>query len=160
MTDARIVPATVDHIAPIALRARPADVRELWAQARQSPADTMARGLDVGAATWTGLLHGVPVCMFGVTAYSVLLGQGIPWMVGTTDLDHLSAQKALLRCSHEALRKMERLFPELLFNMVDERNDAAKRWLTWLGFTFLDPIPFGVDQMPFRPFFRKAAPHV
>jgi hypothetical protein len=151
---AAIVPALPEHIPIIATKARPADIDELWAQGRQTPAQCMETGLRLSVTAFTGLVDGVPVLMFGATPYSILAGQGVAWMVGSTDLDQLRVQKALLRKSREGLDILQRQFP-LLFNHVDERNESAKRWLAWLGFSFGEPEPIGPDARLFRSFWRQ-----
>lgn len=158
---AQIVPARPEHVAALAAKARPADVDELWAQGRTTPAEAMAYGLRRSRVAFTGLCDGEPMCMFGVTPYSILAGIGTAWLVGSTDMDNLRRQKALLLRSRAGLAELHRAFP-LLINAVDERNAAAQRWLAWLGFTLLDPIPLGPDRLPFRPFYRIAeeSPHV
>lgn len=154
-----VVPATAEHIGPIAADAREADVVELWAQARATPAECMARGLKLSTLVFTGLIDDVPVCMFGATPYSILAGQGVAWMVGSNGLAPLRAQKALLRASKPELAILLRRYP-LLFNAVDERNEATQRWLRWLGALFLEPAPIGRDGELFRPFFIKGNPDV
>lgn len=153
---AELVPAQVEHIEAIAARARPQDVAELWAVARTTPAEAMTRGLAGSADACTALLGGAPVAMFGATPYSILGGIGTPWMVGTTDLRRWSAQKELLRVAAPAVAQMQARFPALLFNVVDQRNTAAQRWLRWLGFVLIDPVPVGPDGLAFIPFYRSA----
>lgn len=152
---ARIVPALPEHVPVIAAKARQADIDELWAQGRQTPAQCMEIGMRLSVSPFTGLVDGEPVLMFGATPYSILAGQGVAWMVGSADLDRLSVQKALLRKSREGLDVLQQQFP-FLFNHVDDRNDAAKRWLAWLGFAFGDASPLGPDARLFRPFWRFA----
>lgn len=146
---AALVRAQAQHVAPIAARARAADIAELWAQARATPAACMARGLADSTEVYTALLDGVPVVMFGVTEAGP--GEAAPWMVGTTDLDSLAAQKELLRISREVVGKFRTRY-HLLYNEVDARNAAAIRWLAWLGFTLGDPQPTGCDGEMFIPF--------
>ncbi len=153
---AELVPAEAGHIEAIAANARPADVAELWACARTIPAEALERGLAGSAEAWTAMVHGVPVCMFGATPYSILGGIGTPWMVGSTGLNPLAVQKELLRLSRPALARMQQAFPSMLFNVADQRNDAALRWLSWLGFRFLAPVPVGPDSTPFIPFYWSA----
>lgn len=152
---AEIVPALAEHIPVIAAKARQADIEELWSQCRQTPAQCMALGMRASVTAFTGLVDGEPVLMFGATPYSILAGQGVAWMVGSTALDHLRVQKALLKKSREGLAILQGQFP-LLFNHVDDRNESAKRWLTWLGFSFGDPQPLGPDLRSFRPFWRES----
>lgn len=154
-----VVPASAEHIAPIAGDARAADTVELWAQARTTPEDAMRRGMKLSALVFTGLIDDAPVCMFGATPYSMLAGQGVAWMVGSNGLNPLRAQKALLRESKQALGVLLKRYP-LLFNAVDDRNEATKRWLRWMGAVFLEPVPIGHDGELFRPFFIKGNPDV
>lgn len=149
---AELVPALPWHADAIAANARQADIDELWAQGRSSPLRALRYGMKVCPRARTGLLDGEPVCMFGVTPYSILRGQGVPWMVGTRALEGLSAQKALLRVSEQVMGGWMGEY-SLLFNFVDQRNVAAHRWLRWLGFTLRDPVPYGPDHLPFHPFF-------
>jgi hypothetical protein len=144
---AEIVAATAGHAAAIAANARQADIDELWAQARATPLAAMRIGLCHGAKT--GLLDGVPVCMFGVTPHGA--DAGVPWMVTARGMESLSAQKRLLTASRAEFDAMKARY-SMLFNVVDERNDAAKRWLAWLGFTLSDPVSYGPLGLPFRLF--------
>lgn len=144
-----IVPAMQSHVGPIAANVRPADRAELWAGFRATPVDCMRAGLRHHART--ALIDGVPVCMFGVVPYSILQRQGVPWMVATSALDSLSASKDLLRHSRAEFATMRRGFT-LLFNAVDDRNEAAKRWLRWLGFDLDEPFAHGPDGVSFRMF--------
>lgn len=150
---AELVVADAGHIDVIARHARQADIDELWACARTTPAEAMARGLAGSAEAWTAVVRGTPVCMFGATPYSILGGIGTPWMVGSTGLNPFAVQKELLRLSRPALGRMQHAFPSMLFNVVDQRNTAALRWLSWLGFHFLAPVPVGRDSTPFIPFY-------
>lgn len=149
--DACIVPAEWWHVDTIAASARPADALELWAIARATPRDCMENGI-AAAPAFTGLLDGVPVCMFGVVPDEP--GAGVPWMVGSTRLCRLAAQKALLHRSREWIAQVRGQFA-VLFNVVDDRNVAAKRWLRWLGFTVSRPAPMGQDGEAFCTFYWR-----
>lgn len=150
-----IVPATLAHAEAIAADARQADVDELWAQARATPLSALRVGLRSTSRARTGLVDGVPVCLFGVSPFSILSGQGTPWMVGSNGLKPLRVQKALLIHSRLEFAAMRANY-SVLFNAVDDRNTSAKRWLTWLGFTLLGPMIYGPDRLPFRPFYWSA----
>lgn len=154
MSRAVLVAAALAHVAAIAAAARPADVAELWAQSRATPADCMTLGLAFGARAYTALLDGEPVAMFGVSAGDAP-GEGCPWMVGTTALATLRARKDVLRISRAAIAEFQSLFP-VLRNAVDARNTTAIAWLRWLGFTVGTPEPIGVGGAPFCHFVRTA----
>ena len=143
---AEIVPATAEHIAPIAYHVREADREEFWAATYSLPVDVMRRGLRVSDKAWTGLIDDVPVCMFGVASAGLLGGVGRPWMVGTDHLDR-HALLFLKRC-RKVVAEMVALFP-ILENYVDSRNVRAIMWLKWLGFKMYDAAPVGVLGIPF-----------
>ena len=92
--------------------------------------------------------------MFGAVPASLLGGVGVPWMVGTTALNRMRGQKALLRASRATIAGLSARY-DVLANMVDARNGAAIRWLRWLGFDVLPPIPHGPDRLPFHPFILR-----
>lgn len=139
----------------IAESPRPADVAELWASSRSNPLDAMMRGMDRTVEPFVAIHDGVPVCMFGACGFSILGGMGAAWMIGSAYMDKKSVQKDLLRLSIPVVEHLQDEFPNLLYNFVDARNTASIRWLRWLGFQFNDPIPYGVDGLPFLPFYRR-----
>ena len=142
-----IVTATAEHIPMIAAQVREADRAELWAAACQTPEQTMTLGLRISEMSWTGLMDGIPVCMFGVVLASVLGNIGRPWMVGTHHLDE-HPTVFLRRCKGCVKIMMDRF--NQLENYVDVRNEQALRWLTWLGFSFQLPAEkMGPFNMPF-----------
>ena len=133
----------------IAVRARQADVDELWAAARTSPFVSLLRGIQNSPECWTGSIDGEPVCMFGVAAQSILTGYGVPWMVGTSAIDRHS--KAFLKGSKFVVEGMLHKWSHLE-NWVDARNVRAIRWLKYLGFTVHPPLPYGELGLPFHCF--------
>lgn len=146
---AEIVAATAEHAEAIAMDAREADIAELWAQAKATPLEAMEYGLQFGART--GLLDGVPACMFGVSPHPSMPGTGVPWLVSSDRMQGMAAQKRLLVASRAQFDGMKARYA-LLFNVVDDRNKAAMRWLRWLGFDVGEPFPHGPFRMPFRIF--------
>lgn len=152
---AQLVPATREHAQAIAANARDADRDELWASSRSEPLDAMLRGLEGTPRAWVGMYDGEPACMFGAWPFSALGGIAAAWMIGSRVLEGHGAQRALLRVSKPVVAYMRDQYPELLYNFVDERNTSAIRWLRWLGFEFAEAIPYGVDGLPFLPFYMK-----
>src|SRR3546814_8896994 len=72
-----------------------------------TPERAMRQGLARSDWTATGLLDGVPVCMFGVAPVNLMLGRGAPWMLAATGLDrmprseeHTSELQSLMRISY------------------------------------------------------------
>lgn len=141
-------PAVASDIDAMLPHIRAADVDEMAALGKTAE-EAMRGGLAAGDWTMTGLVDGVPVCMFGVAPLSVLNGIGAPWMLATDGLE--AAQVPFLRTCRPVVRAMRDSYPRLL-NIVDERNTVARRWLRWLGFRFdLDAVKFnGQTFLPFR----------
>lgn len=153
-----IVKATTDHIQDIASAIRESDRAELWAGAGVSPEDALRLSLVASSAAWTAIAGGSVVCMFGVSPSPVLQGVGVPWMIGTSNLDRHS--RGLLRDSRPFLRDMFENYLTLA-NYVDDRNTRSIRWLRWLGFTIEAPQPTGPFGLPFHRFhMTKKAFHI
>lgn len=151
---AEIVPATLDHIRDITKKVRPEDRAELWASSLAVPEKAMEDGLTYSKTAYTGLLDGVPVCMWGVAPVCLLNRLGAPWMVGTSDLDDNAL--AFLRVCRAPLLE---LFGEYdrLENYVDARNVKAIRWLKFMGFKVDETAePYGMFKMPFHRFWKEA----
>lgn len=146
---ARVVPAAVDHIAPVAAAMRQADRDEVWATSHSTPERALARGVANSTRVWVGLVDGEPACLFGVAPRSIVLGEGTPWLLGTEAT--VRYQRAFLAASRVCVDAMLAVYPRLV-NYVDDRNEASKRWLLWLGFTLDEPAPYGVDGLMFRRF--------
>jgi hypothetical protein len=151
-TRGTIVAARERHIPAIAVNVRPEDRAELWAAGCIGPAEAMEKSLARSSCAWTGFVEGVPVAMFGVCPGSIITGTGIPWMIGTNLLDRHA--RTLMVRSKRHIQRMAQGF-DRLENYVDSRNVKAVRWLAWLGFTILDPVPMGPFGVPFHRFIMK-----
>lgn len=145
-----IVTAELHHIPRILAGIREADRDELFALYRQTPAEVLDASFRLSQMAWTGLVDGVPVCMFGVVKVSGAVGR--PWMIGTTDLDRY-AMIFLRRCKKQ-VEAMQRRFAHLE-NFVDIRNQKAIDWLRWLGFRFGKAELMGPFSLPFYRFIRE-----
>ena len=152
MTEYAVVSSTWAHAQDLADRMRGPDRREVWAASHQTPEGVICLSMVKSDISMTGLADGQVVCMFGIGSVSVLSLTGVPWMLATDDLEKHA--RAFLRRNKKVLAEMSEGYT-LLRNYVDERNTVAIRWLEWLGFTILPPIPFGMDQLPFHPFEMK-----
>lgn len=130
---ATIRPAEAADIDVIAGDIRPADAVEMEALGTD-PAAAMREGMARSDWTMTGLLDGVPVCMFGVAAQNVVLGHGVPWMLSANAIER--AQLKFLRACRPVVARMRESYPSLR-NVVHAENHTAIRWLRWLGFRFL-----------------------
>lgn len=149
MTHVEIVPALPEHVATIADRMRPADVAEVAAASGRTPHDALLLSLKRSTVCWTALLDGQPELMFGVGDLNILTRTGSPWLLGTDAVEREYRQ--FLRQSRNWPEQLLQRY-DLLRNFVDDRNTVSKRWLEWLGFTLLDPMPIGVNGEMFRLF--------
>lgn len=143
-----LVPATHGHAYDITPRLRLADVDEIRALARdETHAITLAIDNSPIAMTW--LVNGVPACIFGVAATTLLDNSGRPWLVSS---DSVPAYPMTF------LRGCKRLLPEILAmyphleNYVDSRYACAVQWLRWLGFTIHPAEALGPNGVLFHRF--------
>jgi len=151
MAKPEIVKAEEWHIKPIAERMRAADKKELLAYG-YTPEASMKNSLNGAVGAWTGLIDGVPVCMFGVNPTSALTPhRGVPWMMGTESLDR-HAILFLKRCKPQV--EMMQAHFQLLENWIAEDNTVAVSWLKWLGFTLHESKVIG--GMEFIRFTKEA----
>jgi hypothetical protein len=148
-----VIEALPEHVAPMLPIIRPEDVEELWAANRVSPEYALRHGIACSTASWTGTVDGRPVCMFGVAPASMLGSVGVPWMIGTVEIDQHA--KAFLRRNKAYVDRMATLY-NYLVNYVDSRNTRAIVWLKWLGFTIHDAQAHGPDGVPFHRFDMRA----
>lgn len=139
----------MEHILSVAENMRPADQDEIWAACHLSPLESLTRAFMASPDAYAGMADDQPLLIYGLSKASFLQDVGHPWMLGAVALEKHS--KALLRASKNIPMEMLTKYKYLL-NYVDARNEKAIRWLKWLGFSLRDPIPFGVEKLPFHPF--------
>ena len=148
----RVEPAKPEHIVLVLADVREADVIELMDGWGKTPEQAMKTGLMVSALAWMAWIDEKPFCMFGVGSISLLSGYGIPWLVGTNQIDKHA--KSFVRPCREYVLKMADLFPRME-NHVDARNTKVIKWLKMIGFRMNDPEPFGPKNLPFIRFELK-----
>lgn len=146
--------ATEADIAHILSDIRQADVTEMAALGT-TPEKAMHDGMQRSDWTLTGTLDGVPVCMFGVAPRSIILGEGLPWMLAANGLERV--QRKFLKASRPAVDIMLENYPRLM-NFVHAENHVTIKWLRWLGFSFAppnwegEPPRYTVNSHPFLMF--------
>lgn len=154
MVDVLIRPATLDDVADLAPRLRQADRDEVWASFRSKPEAALSKSFRLSSHAWAGLADEKLVCMWGVCPASLLNRIGVPWLLGSDEVE--THQVAFLRRSRPALAEMLETYT-VLTNWVDARNRVSMRWLRWLGFTLYPAQPFGPDRLPFHRFDKRSA---
>lgn len=131
---------------------RSADLLEISASSGQEPLEAILNGNRRSDRSAVALVDGLPVCVMGVGRLSSLSEVGVPWMLGTADLDRYAV--TLMKMAPGALDEMKAGYGRLE-NYVDARNTRSIRWLKRLGFAFEDPAPFGVAGLPFHRFWME-----
>ena len=148
-SDYQIVPAKSWHSMCLAKDMCQRDIDECWAASHNTPLEALTQSLAASPDAKTGFYKGRVVCMYGVAEMSILSNVGIPWLLGTDEIEKHS--KYFLRQNRHYMKEIKRKY-SLLINFVDARNTVAIRWLKWLGFEVFDEQPFGPDDVPFRRF--------
>ena len=134
-------------------RLREADVEELEAVHGDGKSDVMLmQSYMKSKKSWVGMLDDKPVLVFGVGEASMLGTKGIPWLLGTKEVE--SCALAVARHSKEYITKMHEDY-DMLENYVSVDNHLSLGWLRWCDFTIDDPIPFGVKQKKFHRVWRR-----
>ena len=147
----QIVQTRPEHVEALLPFIRQADVEELWALDHKTPEAGLIQSVMSSTESWTGIVDGQVICIFGVAPVSMLCGEGMPWMVGSTLIEKYA--RIFLKHDKSIVDKWLEMFPHL-FNYVDERNIKAKVWLKRLGFTIHKAVPKGKEQLPFHYFER------
>lgn len=115
-----------------------------------------ARSFSHEAYAW--IIDGEPIAAFGVAPGSYLQSFGIPWMLGTEEICGSNAINFLRNSKIIINYWLSRW--DYLENYVDARNEISLRYLKFLGFVIDEPIPFGVQKLPFHRFYMKGDYHV
>lgn len=149
---AYVTDSTPEHISIVANAMRHADVAEIWAAGRKTPETALKASMALSRYCKTIMLDDKPIGMFGVTPLSVVTGNGVPWMLGTPEIETISMR--FLRGSLSYIREMLAGY-SYLENWVDARNTVSIRWLKWLGFAIVKPEPYGHLNLPFHRFYME-----
>jgi len=143
----QVIPARAGHINRIANRMRPHDVREVSALGK-TPKRAMRNSFAASFMSWTVLMDGQPVAMFGASAHDLMEGVGGVWFLGTDDVS--KGARPFMRWGPRFVEGMLREFPRLE-NYVSVENAPAIRLLKALGFAIDDEIVV-LGGVPFRHF--------
>lgn len=138
-------PYDVPWLAPYLRRS---DVEEIQASHGLKPLEALQQSYDCSDICQVLTVNEWPLCMFGrapITDKAASI-----WMLGTSML--WKHRKELLRRTKDQVDLLHDRFP-VLFNYVDERNEASIRWLKWAGARFIARHPrMGFERRPFLEF--------
>lgn len=143
------VPATVDMARDLGSRLRKSDRDEIAAASGLIPEESIVLCVKVSKRSDAWLVNGVPAAIAGVADSFEGEGIGRVWMLASDEAEKFP--KRLLQGNREYVQELLEGY-QMLSNFVDDRNKKAQRWLSWLGFTIGDPVPYGLFGLPFRPF--------
>jgi hypothetical protein len=146
-------PATLGQAYDLGKRLRQADLLEIKASCGMEGTDALVHAVLNAKRADAWLVDEHLVAMSGVSGSLADHGIGVVWMLASAEADRFP--KYLLRGQRQYVQELLQGH-DMLFNFVDNRNIKAQRWLRWLGFHLGEPTPFGVAQLPFRPFWLHA----
>lgn len=155
----RVVEAAREHAQALVGRLRPSDVREIAAAIGGDPDAAMLRCWETSEVRWAGLVEGRVVCVFGVVRPTALSSWGMPWLLGSSELNRWATGLELCRRTGEYVREMRERF-DLLQNYVDVRQHRSIHWLRWSGFHVEPAEVWGVEGRPFSRFWVQGGSDV
>lgn len=133
----RVVPAHAGHV-PFLLADQQEAERAEIRRTGEEPEDAVRRNLSSASMAWTAFFGPDVAAIFGVVPYSIVAGQGIPFMF-TTGLVQRH-RLTFVRMGRVYVARMKETFP-VLFNVVDAKHPTGCRTLAALGFRVTDPKP-------------------
>lgn len=134
-------------------RLRGADRREIAAAVGGAPAVLLEHGLRASDPCYALHDESGPIALFGVVPDSDVARQGRIWLLGSARL--VRHARVILRQAPAWLDGLHWRY-DILWNLVDARNQVHMRWLQRCDFQCLRRIDaYGVEQRPFYEFERQ-----
>ena len=157
----RVRPTDDLDIDIISLNMREADLMEIEATGTIDPVVSLTNCCELSKGScYTITMDELPIAMFGVSEVELLPSFASVWLLGTNDITD-SAPIAFLRLTKRILPKLISPY-DMVFNVMDKRNELHIRFVKWLGFTFIREIAYGPQKLPFYEFalINKRRSHV
>lgn len=142
-------PANYEDCKELAPRLRQADVKELKYSCGKEPLQALQASFSISEKAWAVIYKDKVIALFGLVRRADI---GVPWMMASDELKEI--QKSFLSECKNYLNEMSEGC-SLLTNYVWVGNTVHIKWLKWLGFTFLEPIEYGVARKPFIQFYME-----
>lgn len=133
----------------VAKRMRNQDREEVWASNHLSPIEAAMFSFKHSTSCLTVERKGFAVAMFGIVPANLLGCSASIWLLTTDGI--LGIDKAFVRRSRYFIDYFLNFYP-LLYNYADVRNTVSMKWLTYLGCTWGETVPYGMDKLPFKQF--------
>lgn len=93
--------------------------------------DDLKRYLRVSVESWTGLIDGQVVCVWGLIAPTILSDRAYLWMLTTNLVDEHPF--VFVRHSQMVIRDILQYYRYIEGHVISDA-DRSVRWLKWLGF--------------------------
>lgn len=142
----KVEPWMVQYVAD---NMRSADRIEVMASHGYTPIEALQEGVNVSDYCTAIFIDGDLIAILGLVVTSVISGQGVPWLLGTSGV--IKHSREFLANSHDVVNSLVRKCPNMM-NYVHDKNRVSIRWLKWLGFKMEPPYSFGVAGEKFRRF--------
>lgn len=130
-----------EHGEALASLIRPIDAKEIYLIAMIEPLAAIRATAANMTAAWTAHCDGKLACIFGINRKNALSEIGVPWLLGTSEIDNMPV--SFLRASRDYYARYCHAFPQME-NWVLAENKVSADWLRWLGFDMEEPAPFGI----------------
>lgn len=129
---------------------RESTVKELWAVHHFTPEQSLRYSLKNSVFAFSVICGDDVVAMGGVLTPEDLLSNVAPiWFLTSKTLDKI--ELSFLRQCRKFVKMMLDIYPTV-YNWVDCRNKPAIKWLKWIGASFGETAPFGMDNIMFQYF--------
>jgi len=134
-----IEPTTAEHIQEVIANLREHD-KPTFAHTG-NPVGTLRDIVRRSSESYVGLLDGKLLCMWGITARTILQDTVYMWMVSTP-----LAEKHSLVFARRAIKVIKEVLEEYgeVEGNVVAWNDIAIKWVTWLGAELIETGEVGV----------------
>jgi hypothetical protein len=126
-----IRPAQVGDVDIILANCRERE-REAYARLGQSSHTYLASVLSQSAESFSGLVDGVPCCMWGVVRGSLLSDSAFLWLITCYMIEDYPF--TFIRRSQIWLADLRKRY-HYIHGVVQADNLVSVKWLKWLGFT-------------------------
>lgn len=145
-----IRPAEGVDIDIIACDMRPADLAEIAATGTEDPVESLSNSMELSVPScYTITADGLPIAMFGIAPVELIPDFGSIWLLGTEEIERYPT--AFLRLCKTTLPRLMAPY-DMVFNLMDVRNELHVKFVKWLGFTFIRERSFGPEGLPFYEF--------
>jgi hypothetical protein len=144
----------VEHITSTAVEyitrnMRQTDIDEIKQGNGLTPRESIEHSIMLSDQSYIIRIGEIPVAIFGLVQEDKLLGAGVPWLLGTDDIDDYPF--AFIRAVNGILKKMMLSSPGLM-NYVHSKNKKSIRMLEHLGFKMVKDINIGQNNELFHEF--------